>query len=258
MALGTLTRAASMPTHDIRFIDLISFLGDSAYPTGGTAAMQAKIRTLCGDNREVIALLPQDCGGYVAIYDKAADKLKVYRAAAQGDQVAAISAATAAAVALADATDDATVWALANALKVAVNALIVDVADIRTKLNAGAPGGVAPLTEVANAVDLSGTTFKMLVIAKLGRVSPGNRSTTMAAISLQFGSGGANLVPGGNGGTPSLATALRDIADDLAGLQVAEIVSPDATDDATTWVLVNEIKTALNAVNGYALTTTKA
>ncbi len=38
----------------------------------------------------------------------------------------------------------------------------------------------------------------------------------MAAITTRFGSGGANLVPGGSGGQPSLADALRDIADDVA------------------------------------------
>lgn len=38
------------------------------------------------------------------------------------------------------------------------------------------------------------------------------------SITEQFGSGGANVVPGGAGGVPSLATALRETADDLAAL----------------------------------------
>lgn len=37
----------------------------------------------------------------------------------------------------------------------------------------------------------------------------------MANITASFGSGGANLAPGGSNGSPSLALALRDIADDL-------------------------------------------
>jgi hypothetical protein len=38
----------------------------------------------------------------------------------------------------------------------------------------------------------------------------------MTAIPTTFGSGGANLAPGGAAGTPTLATTLREIADDLA------------------------------------------
>lgn len=40
----------------------------------------------------------------------------------------------------------------------------------------------------------------------------------MAVIPPTFGAGGANLSPGGNG-TPSLATALRDVAADLGTLK---------------------------------------
>lgn len=37
----------------------------------------------------------------------------------------------------------------------------------------------------------------------------------MATIKTTFGSGGANMTPGGASAQPSLATALRDIADDF-------------------------------------------
>ena len=40
----------------------------------------------------------------------------------------------------------------------------------------------------------------------------------MSAIPVTFGSGGSGLAPGGHAGTPDLATALRDIADDLAAV----------------------------------------
>lgn len=43
----------------------------------------------------------------------------------------------------------------------------------------------------------------------------------MATITKQFGSGGANLTPNGASATPSLATALRDVADDLAAIKTA-------------------------------------
>jgi hypothetical protein len=51
----------------------------------------------------------------------------------------------------------------------------------------------------------------------------------MAKISRRFGSGGANLTPGGASGQPALADALRDIADDLAALRPKQIASADAT-----------------------------
>lgn len=53
----------------------------------------------------------------------------------------------------------------------------------------------------------------------------------MAAISPRFGSGGANVAPGGSAGTPALASALRDIADDLASIRtkfIALLVKLDA------------------------------
>ena len=81
----------------------------------------------------------------------------------------------------------------------------------------------------------------------------------MAAIAINFGTGGANLVPGRSGGVPTLADALRDVADDLLGTQVAAIVAANAVDLATALTLVNEIKTKLNltAVGTYVLKTTK-
>lgn len=41
----------------------------------------------------------------------------------------------------------------------------------------------------------------------------------MATITTRFGSGHANMAPNGAQGNPSLADALRDIADDLAELR---------------------------------------
>lgn len=88
----------------------------------------------------------------------------------------------------------------------------------------------------------------------------------MAAISKRFGSGGANLAPGGSAGSPTLADALRDIADDLAAVQVDAIAAPEAVAAAgasptkaefdAVVTLVNEIRTKVNAAAA-ALKTTK-
>jgi hypothetical protein len=82
----------------------------------------------------------------------------------------------------------------------------------------------------------------------------------MAAISNRFGSGGANLAPGGNAGKPSLADALRDIADDLAALKPAPVAAADAgaSYGAAEQALLNELKAKVNALAAAVLKTTKA
>ena len=80
----------------------------------------------------------------------------------------------------------------------------------------------------------------------------------MAAISTRFGSGGSGLTPGGSAGTPDLATILRDVADDLAGLQVAapegdDVAAVDLADAGAAWdgdaqALVNQLKVGVNAL----------
>ena len=81
----------------------------------------------------------------------------------------------------------------------------------------------------------------------------------MAKISKRFGSGGANLVPGGAGGQPALADALRDIADDLASLKLAPVAAADATAayGAGEQALLNELKAKVNAIAAVVLKTTK-
>jgi hypothetical protein len=79
----------------------------------------------------------------------------------------------------------------------------------------------------------------------------------MATITTEFGSGGSNLAPNEAQGAPTLAGTLRDIADDLVLLKVATIASANASDLPTAITLVNEIKTALNAIAGGSLLTIK-
>lgn len=79
----------------------------------------------------------------------------------------------------------------------------------------------------------------------------------MAAIKESFGSGGANLTPGGSAGDPSLATAMRDVADDLAASQLTAVSAIDATDLAEALTLVNELKAIIDVQAAVTIKTTK-
>lgn len=90
----------------------------------------------------------------------------------------------------------------------------------------------------------------------------------MSAITTDFGSGGSNLTPGA-GGEPSLATALREVADDLAAVHGGgNVVSapalaaftdpPSAAEMALLRTLVNQLRAAAVASTGATLKTTKA
>lgn len=81
----------------------------------------------------------------------------------------------------------------------------------------------------------------------------------MAKISTRFGSGGANLTPGGASGQPSLADALRDVADDLAALRPKQITAADASAayGAAEQQLLNQLKATVNAIAAAVLKTTK-
>lgn len=59
------------------FMDVVQFAGDNAYPTGGTAFSVA-LAAAIGAGRNVLAVLPVDCAGYVPAYDAATGKLKFY------------------------------------------------------------------------------------------------------------------------------------------------------------------------------------
>lgn len=79
MALGTITTAkevgaaASAPT----FTDLITVVGDGAYPSGGSAGLAALLRTKYGDQREIVSVLGQSQPDTLSEleYDHTNDKL---------------------------------------------------------------------------------------------------------------------------------------------------------------------------------------
>ena len=86
MSLGAITKDAgigegpSAPT----FFDLLQFVGDDNYTTGGTVGSQALVQAAVGDGREVLAVMAQDCGGFNVVYVKATDALKVFEEGADG------------------------------------------------------------------------------------------------------------------------------------------------------------------------------
>lgn len=77
MALGTITIVKQAAAHGPLFHDRISFAGDGAYPTGGTAAFETTFRTKIGSTRTIVAIIAEDCGVYRPSYDYANKKLKV-------------------------------------------------------------------------------------------------------------------------------------------------------------------------------------
>lgn len=161
MALGALTtnartQAGSSP---VSFFDF-SFAGDSSYPTGGTVDFEGTVQAKLGRQVEVLSVIPASISGYTPVYDKANDKLMMFRV---GGADAAAATAAAVATADSDATYGSPESTLLNECKASINALITDVAAIRTALNALTD---TPNEEVANGVNLSATTFRVVVVCR--------------------------------------------------------------------------------------------
>ncbi len=79
MALGTITTGVEAGRSGGPLIAMnISFPGDGAYVAGGTPDFEELVRVAVGADVELLSVVASDCGGYVPIYDKAADKFKVY------------------------------------------------------------------------------------------------------------------------------------------------------------------------------------
>jgi hypothetical protein len=72
----------------------LSFAGDVSYPTGGTLAISAFLQTTVLKGRDIVGIIPQDCGGYIVTYLPATDALKVYWCAGSGAVPVEVTAAT--------------------------------------------------------------------------------------------------------------------------------------------------------------------
>ena len=79
MALGTLTVIDSVAGVGPVFHDNVSVVGDSSYPTNGSAGLAAKLRTAKNDAREIVEARCYDGSGYTVEYDPATDKIKAFK-----------------------------------------------------------------------------------------------------------------------------------------------------------------------------------
>lgn len=98
MALGTITKPTGKKSgaNAGKVVHLtVSFAGDSAYPTGGTAGFTALVNAVSPKEAfTVIGVLNADAGGYMPVYDDVNDKLKVYRVGAINSPMAEVPNAT--------------------------------------------------------------------------------------------------------------------------------------------------------------------
>jgi hypothetical protein len=78
MALGTFTFPDKADSQGPTFFTRVSVTGDTSYPAGGTTGLLAALRAHHKDQRAILGIIPQDCGGYMLTYIPSTDKLKVY------------------------------------------------------------------------------------------------------------------------------------------------------------------------------------
>mgnify|MGYP000862448838 CR=1 FL=1 len=79
MALGTPTLDESAGRNGAPvFVDLVSLLGDTSYPTGGSTGLEAALEALVGAGRKILGVIPLECGGYLPQWDLANGKLKMF------------------------------------------------------------------------------------------------------------------------------------------------------------------------------------
>jgi hypothetical protein len=97
MALGSmarLTQGGQAPQNAV-FVDVVTLVGDSSYPTNGSTGLEAKLQALAGGaGRTVLGVIPQKASGYHLEYDRANGKLLVYRIGALDGNAASAQALT--------------------------------------------------------------------------------------------------------------------------------------------------------------------
>lgn len=95
MALGTITVVEKARADGPICADVVSFTGDTSYPTGGSAFLAAFLTAVGKKNYSILSVLPQDSKGYIPAYDAATGKLKLYATgASSGAALAEVTNAT--------------------------------------------------------------------------------------------------------------------------------------------------------------------
>jgi hypothetical protein len=97
MAIGAMliTNKLIQGTAQPIYLDEISLVGDNSYPTGGMTGVQAALRALTADQREIAdvrSIGPN--GGYMPVWDKANGKLLCYVCAGAATPPAEVANAT--------------------------------------------------------------------------------------------------------------------------------------------------------------------
>lgn len=95
MAIGAITVLEKARADGPICADVVSFAGDSSYPTGGSAFLAAFLTAVGRKNYSILAVEAQDGKGYVPAYDRATGKLKLYATGASaGAALAEVTNAT--------------------------------------------------------------------------------------------------------------------------------------------------------------------
>lgn len=78
MAIGTITVLEKARADGPLCVDVVSFTGDTSYPTGGSDFAAALATAVSRKNYQILSVLPGDSKGYVPAFDRATGKLKLY------------------------------------------------------------------------------------------------------------------------------------------------------------------------------------
>ena len=61
------------------YATLAKFVGDTAYPTNGYTGFSALLQAATGRTPTILAVIAQDCGGYLVNYDVVRDAVKIWK-----------------------------------------------------------------------------------------------------------------------------------------------------------------------------------
>jgi hypothetical protein len=78
MSLGAFVYGASVAAQGPVTYTRVSFTGETSYVAGGNTGLLASMRAHFKDTRQILGIIPQDCGGFSLVYDLTNEKLKVY------------------------------------------------------------------------------------------------------------------------------------------------------------------------------------